>query len=90
MEVNILSLREGAEKAKGVAVVIDVFRAFTCAPLLFSMGIEKIIFVDEPEDGLALKREHPDLVMLGEVNGEPIDGYEFGNSPLGLLSRNRE
>jgi 2-phosphosulfolactate phosphatase len=66
LEVNILSLREGAEKAKGVAVVIDVFRAFTCAPLLFSMGIEKIIFVDEPEDGLVLKREHPDLGRRSE------------------------
>ena len=42
MEANILSLREGAEKAKSVAVVIDVFRAFTCAPLLFSLGIEKL------------------------------------------------
>ncbi len=90
MEVNLLSLREGAEKAKGVAIVIDVFRAFTCASVLFGLGVEKIIFVAEPEDGLALKRERPDLVMLGEVNGEPLDGYEFGNSPTELLSRDRE
>ena len=37
-----------------------------------------------------MTREHPDLVMLGEVNGEPIDWYEFGNSPSELLSRDRE
>jgi len=89
MEVKLLSLQEGARKAGGLAVIIDVFRAFTCAPILFHLGVEKIIFVSRPEDGLALKKNRPDLLMIGEVDAAPIEGYEFGNSPRQLLAKDR-
>ena len=35
---KVLHLIEGARRARGVAVVIDVFRAFTVAPLVLSRG----------------------------------------------------
>lgn len=89
MEVKLLSLEDGARQAEGLAVVIDVFRAFTCAPILFDLGVEEIILVSKPEEGLALKKDRPDLILIGEVNAEPIAGYEFGNSPKELLSRER-
>jgi 2-phosphosulfolactate phosphatase len=87
VNVRLLSLGEGARKAEGLAIVIDVFRAFTCAPILFHLGVEKIIFVSKPEEGLALKKDRPELIMIGEVNAAPIEGYEFGNSPKQLLAR---
>jgi 2-phosphosulfolactate phosphatase len=89
VEIKLLSLEEGARQAEGLAVVIDVFRAFTCAPILFDLGVEKIILVATPEEGLALKENRSDLIMIGEVNAVPIAGYEFGNSPKELLSRDR-
>ena len=79
------SLLEGAQSARGTTVVIDVFRAFTCAPLLFSLGISQSILVSTPEEAIALKTRDPELVLVGEVGGVPIDGFDFGNSPSELL-----
>lgn len=86
MDVSVLSLENGARQARGAAVIVDVFRAFTCAPLLFELGIAEIRLVARPEEGLALKRENPERILVGEVNGAPIAGYDFGNSPKELLS----
>ena len=87
MKVDLLSLRAGAERARGLAVVIDVFRAFTTAPVLFDLGVEKIYLVGPPEDGLKLKEKDPGLILVGEVSGVPIEGYDFGNCPSDILSR---
>ena len=54
MKVFFESLLPGAQRARGIAVIIDVFRAFTCAPLLFALGIEKSILV--ATDPVALDR----------------------------------
>ena len=79
------SLLAGAKAAKGTTVVIDVFRAFTCAPLLFSLGIEQSILVSTPDEAIKLKKERPDLILVGEVGGAPIKGFDFGNSPSEIL-----
>lgn len=85
MDIKIDRLRTGAETARGIAVIIDVFRAFTCAPLLFSLGIEKSILVSSPEEALALKAADENLMLIGEIEGIPIQGFDFGNSPGQLL-----
>ena len=38
MEIRIDSLVEGARRAEGTVVIIDVFRAFTTAAVAFSRG----------------------------------------------------
>jgi len=81
------SLIEGARRANGVTVVIDVFRAFTVTPLLFHLGAQKAIFVDEPEEALLLKSHDPDMVLAGEVNEQLIPGFDLGNSPSEVLQR---
>lgn len=86
MNVRRLSLEKGARQARGVAVVVDVFRAFTCAPLLFDLGVSELRFVARPEEGLALKRKDPEWILIGEVNGAPIPGYDLGNSPKEILA----
>jgi 2-phosphosulfolactate phosphatase len=88
MEIKFGSLLPGAQNAQGLAVIIDVFRAFTCAPLLFSLGIKQSILVGSPADALELKQAEPNLVLVGEVGGAPIDGFDFGNSPSQLLRAN--
>jgi 2-phosphosulfolactate phosphatase len=87
MEVTHTRLLKGAQTAKGVAVIIDVFRAFTCAPLLFSLGIQKSILVSTPEEAFALKEKNSKLVLIGEVGGIPIEGFDLGNSPSEILKK---
>jgi 2-phosphosulfolactate phosphatase len=87
MEVTHTRLLEGAQTAEGVAVIIDVFRAFTCTPLLFSLGIQKSILVSTPEEAFALKEQNNALVLIGEVDGIPIEGFDLGNSPSEILKK---
>lgn len=82
MKVQILELVEGAKKAEGLTVVIDVFRAFTLEPYLFNQGAEKIYPIGSVEDALTLKREHPEYVSFGERGGAQVEGFEYGNSPV--------
>jgi len=87
MDISRASLLEGAKSARGVAVIIDVFRAFTCSPLLFSLGIQKSILVSTPEDAFALKESNKDFALIGEVDGIPIEGFDLGNSPSEILKQ---
>jgi 2-phosphosulfolactate phosphatase len=77
----------GAKGASGIAVVVDVFRAFTCTPLMFSLGIEGSILVATPEEALSLKQLDPDLILVGEMGGGPIEGFDLGNSPSKILTQ---
>jgi 2-phosphosulfolactate phosphatase len=90
MKIVCDSLYSGALAARGVAVIIDVFRAFTCAPLLFSMGIEKLFFIATPEQAFALKEKDKGLILVGEVSGIPIKGFDLGNSPSEILRKGPE
>jgi len=87
MKIICDSLYRGALAARGVAVVVDVYRAFTCTPLLFSMGIEKLYLIATPEEGFALKEQDKDLILVGEVSGIPIKGFDVGNSPSEILRK---
>ena len=81
MEINILHLLEGADRAEGLAVVIDVFRAFSLECYLFSRGVKKIYAVGKEETAWKLKREHPDYILAGERGGVILPGFDYGNSP---------
>jgi 2-phosphosulfolactate phosphatase len=87
MRVTCDSLLAGAKAARGTAVVVDVFRAFTCTPLLFYKGIERSILVATPEEALALKQRNGDLLLSGEVTGFPIEGFGLENSPSQILKK---
>jgi 2-phosphosulfolactate phosphatase len=71
----------GARGARGTVVVIDVLRAFTTAAYALAAGARVIELVSTPEEGLARKRVDPGLVLVGEVGGRPIPGFDHGNSP---------
>lgn len=81
MEVVIESLVEGARRAKGTVVVIDVLRAFTCAVVAFEGGADRIIMVAEVEEALALRDSGAADLCVGEVAGRKPDGFDYGNSP---------
>lgn len=81
MDVRRLSLVSGAGEARGLAVIIDVFRAFTTAAYVMANGAERIIPVGSLEEAFCLKREHPDWVLIGERGGKRVEGFDYGNSP---------
>lgn len=81
MNIRILQLLEGAQKAEGLVVIIDVLRAFTVACHVIENGAEKIIVVKDVEKAFALKEEHPGYVLIGERNEAIIPGFDFGNHP---------
>ena len=81
MEVNILQLIEGAKAARGVTVVIDVFRAFSLEAYMFSEGVEKIIPVGSVDDARKLKNDNPEYILAGERHGKILEGFDTGNAP---------
>jgi len=83
--VELLHLREGAAAAEGVAVIIDVFRAFTLAPCAFAQGAQSILPVATLEEALAMKQADPELLLAGERDGRPLPGFDYSNSPAEIL-----
>lgn len=84
MEIVVDSLLEGARRARGCAVIVDVFRAFTTAAVAFSRGAARIVLVAEVEEALELRRCGRGELCVGEVGGERPEGFDFGNSPFEL------
>jgi 2-phosphosulfolactate phosphatase len=66
----------------GATVVIDVIRAFTTAHYAFLGGVREIHLVATAPEALAMKQKNPELLLAGEIAALPIDGFDFGNSPL--------
>ncbi len=84
MEIKINSLIQGAEEAKGVVIVIDVFRAFTTAAIAFTKGVEKIIMVPDISQALELRNQNNEYLCIGELGGVKPKEFDFGNSPFEL------
>lgn len=81
MNVRILHLLEGARQAKGLTVIIDVFRAFSAECYMYEAGAAKVIAVGKVEDAFRLRKEHPEWILAGERNGIMVEGFDYGNSP---------
>ncbi len=84
MKIDYVGL-EGATEIRGVAVVVDVLRAFTTAAFAFAAGAEAIIAVSTIEEALALQERHPDYLLMGEERGLPIQAFDFDNSPVSFV-----
>lgn len=84
MNIEILHLVDGAKAAKGLTVIIDVFRAMTVETFLARNHAARIIPVGDVQVAFAYKKTHPDAVLCGERGGAIIDGFDFGNSPSQL------
>ncbi len=85
IEIQHVSL-DGCGEAEGAVVAIDVFRAFTTAAYAFDRGAARIILVGTVEEALERRKRLPDALLMGEVNGLPIKGFDFGNSPTAIAT----
>ncbi len=85
MDIRIESLLEGAGRAEGTVVIVDVFRAFTTAAVALARGADRIIMVPGIEEALRLRDQRVGEVCVGEVNGIKPEGFDFGNSPHEMM-----
>ena len=88
MDINILSLSDGAKVAKGIAVIIDVYRAFTTQSFAFENGVKDILNVADIEHALNMREKGLADYCMGEIGGIRPDNFDFGNSPYDLKGQN--
>lgn len=70
--------------AGGLVVAIDVLRAFTTAAYCFDAGVREILLVAGVQEAFDLRRETPGALILGEIDGVQVEGFDLGNSPSSL------
>lgn len=70
-----------AKDAVGIAVIIDVFRAFTVEPYVINNGAKKLIPVGDKKIAYELKEKNTEYILVGERNGIKLPGFDYGNSP---------
>ena len=87
MKVERRRLLAGAAEATGIAVVIDVLRAFTCSALMFRYGVRDLALVRTPEEALSFRDADSDYLVAGEVKGRKVDGFDVGNSPADIVAK---
>src|SRR5579884_1159607 len=73
--------RDDVEQAAGIAVAIDVIRAFTVAAYALAGGAARLRLVRTVEEAFALRAIEPDALLAGEVGGILIPGFDLNNSP---------
>lgn len=86
MNIKILHMIEGAKKATGTTVIIDVFRAFSVESYFLANGAELIIPVGDADLAYRLKEKNPDFILCGERGGKIMPGFDVGNSPSQLMA----
>jgi len=81
MNIRILELIEGAKAAKGLTVIIDVFRAMTVEAYVIQNGASDLIPMGDIAAAYAYRDAHPGTILIGERGGAKCPGFDFGNSP---------
>lgn len=85
MNVRILELLDGARQAKGLTVIIDVFRAMTVEAYVIANGAADLIPMGSLEEAYAYREAHPGTILIGERGGKKCPGFDFGNSPSAVI-----
>ena len=81
MDIRILHLLEGAREATGIAVIIDVFRAFTVEAYIMNNGAARLLPVGDKDIAYTMKKLDDSCVLIGERQGRILPGFDYGNSP---------
>lgn len=81
MEVVIADHIDGARDARGVAVIIDVFRAATLQCQAMAQGAERVVPVAAEATARQFKATQPHWLLVGERHARKLPGFDHGNSP---------
>lgn len=84
MQIATVDFVAGARTARGVAIVIDVFRAATVQCHAIARGAACVTPVAAEADARRLKALHPDWLLVGERHARKLPGFDHGNSPSEL------
>lgn len=85
MKIEILEFTEGARMAKGLTVIIDVFRAFSVGCYAFDAGAARLIATGEISEAFRLRGKYKNAVLVGEREERKVTGFDLGNSPTEIL-----
>jgi 2-phosphosulfolactate phosphatase len=72
---------EGARRARGLVVVIDVLRAFTVSAYALAGGARECRLVRTVAEARALAAGTPDAAISVEEDALPVEGIAISNSP---------
>lgn len=72
---------EGAHRAEGVVVVIDVLRSFTVSAYALAGGARECLLVRTVAEARALADKTPNSVICAEEEALPVEGIPISNSP---------
>lgn len=85
MHVDVAPTAEAVSPA-GLAhravLVVDVLRASTTIVAALASGCAAIVPVPDPEEARRRLAATPGALVAGERRGEPLAGFDLGNSPL--------
>jgi 2-phosphosulfolactate phosphatase len=81
MEISHATGIEGARNARGIAVVIDVLRAFTVSAYALAGGARECLLVTTTDEGRAFAAAIPGALLSAEEGGLPVPGIAISNSP---------
>jgi 2-phosphosulfolactate phosphatase len=72
---------EGARLRESACAVIDVIRATSTIVTALAHGASGVEPVAEVGDAFARKAFNPEALLAGERGGQPLPGFDLGNSP---------
>ncbi len=87
MEVVHADGIEGARTARGVAVVIDVLRAFTVSAYALAGGATRCLLVATVDQARHAAARDPAALVSAEVDGLPVPGIPISNSPTAITQQ---
>ena len=81
MRIEILDHVEGARAARGITVIIDVFRACSTLAVAIAEGASRVLPAGAVEEAEAIRARLPGALLTGERQGRALPGFDAGNSP---------
>src|ERR1700681_403893 len=86
MVINRLVGVDGARKARGLVIVIDVLRAFTVSAYALAGGARECLLVPTTAEARALHEKIPGSLISAEEGALPVPGIPISNSPTQIKS----
>ena len=68
--------------AASTVLVIDVLRASTTIVTALANGCAGLVPVGDADEARRRVKDEPGALIAGERRGEPLEGFDLGNSPL--------
>src|SRR4029077_18965042 len=81
MVINRLTGIDGARRARGLVVVIDVLRSFTVSAYALAGGARECLLVSTTDAARALHKKIPGSLICAEEEALPVPGIPISNSP---------